>query len=81
MDGGKLFNQENVPCETLFYTVLTVLPEARKQKEKLPPGFTKPEDYLSKLLPDQRPAILQFGGDETTGHGFCAIRSERLNTL
>jgi CRISPR-associated protein Cmr4 len=27
--GGALFNQENVPCEALFYSVLTVLPSRR----------------------------------------------------
>lgn len=78
VDGGRLFNQENVPCESVFYTVLTVLPEARNGKTQLPAGFTAPEDYLGKLLPTDTPAVLQFGGDETTGHGFCAVRQEKL---
>jgi CRISPR-associated protein Cmr4 len=49
---GALFNQENVPAETLFYSVLTEL------RPGVIEGFSVP-------------ATLQFGGDATTGHGFC----------
>jgi CRISPR-associated protein Cmr4 len=54
-DDGKLFNQENVPAETLFYSVIT----------ELRPGSAK---QLSV------PAVLQIGGDATTGLGFCSTR-------
>ncbi len=69
--GGALFNQENVPCETLFYTVLTVLPPRRKADKD-------PSELLAKLLPSENPIILQIGGDETTGHGLCETKRIEL---
>ena len=68
--GGALFNQENVPCETLFYSILTVLPSRR----------TNSNDEANALIAELLPAtgrILQIGGDETTGHGQC----ETLRTV
>lgn len=73
---GALFNQENVPCEALFYSVLTVLPV----RFKSPPntGGKSADDLLAELLPNGH--ILQIGGDETTGHGFCALKRIGLPT-
>lgn len=51
---GALFNQENVPAETLFYSVLTEL---------------RP-NVLTKL---SVPAVLQIGGNATTGLGYCSV--------
>lgn len=62
--GTALFNQENVPCETLFYSVLTVLPGRRAN------ATHAPDAKLAELLPDSG-LLLQIGGDETTGHGQC----------
>ena len=80
VDGGALFNQENVPCEALFYSVLSVLPPHRQTIEKDP---TKALDAanakLAELLPTQNPPILQIGGDETTGHGLCEAKREELS--
>lgn len=56
---GALFNQENVPSETLFYAVM-----GERKGGAL--------DTLSKRLKDD--AILQVGGDETIGLGFCSAR-------
>ena len=69
--GGALFNQENVPCETLFYSVLTVLPDRRVSSSH----------DASALLAELLPAtghVLQIGGDETTGHGQCDTRRTAL---
>ena len=66
----NLFNQENVPCETLFYTVLQVLTPRRKD------GTGDPSTQLTALLA-ANPTI-QIGGDETTGHGFCEAKHEVL---
>ncbi len=66
----NLFYQENVPCETLFYTVLTVLPSRRADGQG-------PEKKLADLLANTR--LLQLGGDETTGHGLCEVRTQQLN--
>ncbi|MBI4657926.1 MAG: type III-B CRISPR module RAMP protein Cmr4 [Verrucomicrobia bacterium] len=74
VDSGALFNQENVPCEALFYSVLTVLPPRRNG---LPATFDA-NDRLAKLLSTKPPPILQIGGDETTGHGFCEAKREEL---
>lgn len=63
---GGLFNQENVPCETLFYTVLQVLKARRSD------GDGEPAAHLTALL--KANPTLQLGGDETTGHGFCEVK-------
>ena len=56
--GGALFNQEQVPSETLFYTT------AMAQQ-------AEPLDTLKAKL--QETGWLQVGGDATTGLGFCTI--------
>lgn len=67
----NLFNQENLPCETLFYSVLTVLAPRRN-------GFDgEARDHLTALL--KANPTLQIGGDETTGHGFCSVNHQPLN--
>jgi CRISPR-associated protein Cmr4 len=57
---GVLFNEECVPSETLFHTSLSILRNA-------------PEDnpVFSTLAQEQ---LLQFGGDATTGLGFCTVK-------
>jgi CRISPR-associated protein Cmr4 len=69
---GHLFNQENVPCETLFYTVLTVLPSRNGRSE------AEADTALATLLPVDPPPLLQIGGDETTGHGICEAKREEI---
>jgi len=81
-----LFNQENVPSESLFYSVLTVLParggtnsdiKLEENMEKPEENMKKPEDYLNELF-ESKPLILQIGGDETTGFGLCEIKKINL---
>ena len=77
--GGALFNQENVPCEALFYSVFIVLPPRRNGKG----ADFDANARLGDLLPDgndqkKQPPILQIGGDETTGHGLCETKREGL---
>jgi CRISPR-associated protein Cmr4 len=71
VSGTALFNQENIPCEALFYTVLNVLPPRRD-------GFdlAAANSALASLLAPG--TILQIGGDETTGHGLCLTKREEL---
>ena len=84
VDGGALFNQENLPCEAVFYTVLTVLPPRRDTGEKdTAKALGSANTMLEELLPngkqpDKQPPILQIGGDETTGHGLCESKREEL---
>ena len=58
-DGG-LFNEETVPSETLFYAPLTVLSRGADDNE-----------VFKALAPEQ---LIQFGGNGTTGLGFCTIK-------
>ena len=69
--GGALFNQENIPCEALFYSVLHVLP-ARKPGANGDLG-----QHLTNLLAGAK--VLQIGGDETTGHGLCETKHQPLD--
>ena len=68
--GGALFNQENVPCEALFYSVLHVLPPRK-------PGTSGGiDEHLANLLAQAK--VIQIGGDETTGHGLCETKHQPL---
>jgi len=58
---GALFNLEAVPAETMFFAPLTLLARATDELEKLAGLFT-------------RKPLLQFGGDSTTGLGFCTVK-------
>lgn len=66
----NLFNQENIPCETLFYSVLQTLAPRRNGAE------CKPNEILTTFLAAF--PTLQIGGDETTGHGLCTVKHETL---
>jgi len=71
---GALFNQEQVPSETLFYAVIA----AQDEKGKGLATRRSPGAALAAL--DQRLAaadvagLLQVGGDETTGLGWCSVK-------
>lgn len=62
---GALFNQENVPSETLFYTVL----HAKGSSDR---SAAAALDALKAKL-DTNHNMFQIGGDETIGLGFCSI--------
>ncbi len=53
-----LFNEEAVPSETLFYSTLTIIKDHEKNQT---------------LINDLNEKIVQFGGSNTTGLGFCSI--------
>ncbi len=56
---GALFNQENVPAETLFFTVLY---------ENANGCFDKLEKKLKEVN-----NLIQIGADATTGLGWCSV--------
>jgi CRISPR-associated protein Cmr4 len=58
--GGGLFNEETVPSEALFAATLT---ELRAPKNGNP--------VFEKLRQEQ---LIQFGGNGTTGLGFCTMK-------
>lgn len=64
---GALFYQEFLPPETLFYSV--VLANAARVR-----AGGKDAGAVLKVLAENLPAVLQIGGDETTGKGFCGVR-------
>ncbi len=71
--GGALFNQENVPSETLFYAVLHASDErtANKQKDKRRKAGEALEEFGKKVA-DRK--VFQFGGDASTGLGWCTVK-------
>ena len=70
-ESSGLFNQENVPADTLFYCVLSAT------KSRVPNGElqTKTADqalaeFAAKIATER---VFQFGGDASTGLGFCSV--------
>jgi CRISPR-associated protein Cmr4 len=58
---GALFNLEAVPAEALFFAVVTSLARANGELAD-----------LEQLLTGK--PVMQFGGDSTTGLGFCTVK-------
>jgi len=68
-EGGALFNQENVPSETLFYSVVHFFQGRGKDFSG------KSADDAEKAFEDKisgKP--FQFGGDASTGLGYCTVK-------
>ncbi len=74
---GALFNQENVPSETLFYAVL------RATDSRLKGKAYKDSDHAKKTADNAittfgakvaEKGVFQFGGDASTGLGYCTAR-------
>jgi CRISPR-associated protein Cmr4 len=61
VEDGALFNEETVPAETLFYVSLNHLARNEAQEKAL-------DTLFAKFADDQ---LIQFGGNATTGLGFC----------
>ena len=66
VEKGALFYQEFLPPETLFYSV--VLANSARSGGANALDAADVMSVLKRSLPD----ILQIGGDETTGKGYCA---------
>lgn len=66
VDGGALFNQENVPSETLFYAVIAA------QSRRSADSAENPLDQLADKLAEAG-NVIQIGGDETIGLGCCSV--------
>ena len=56
---GALFNEECVPSETLFHSTITEL----KNEDNNPVSASLSEE-----------SVIQFGGNATTGLGFCSVK-------
>jgi CRISPR-associated protein Cmr4 len=67
-EGGALFNQENVPSETLFYSVVHFFAgRGEKFKDK------KPSEAVTEFGNKLEAHVFQFGGDASTGLGYCTV--------
>ncbi len=74
VDGSGLFNQEQVPSETMFYAVIGAQDEKKKGGgDKTAADALK---ALSDKLTDACGNVLQIGGDETIGLGYCTVNLE-----
>ena len=58
---GALLNTETVPSETLFYALITAI-----RPERI-------DNALFRHL-EEKERLFQFGGDGTTGLGFCTVK-------
>jgi CRISPR-associated protein Cmr4 len=70
---GGLFNQENVPSETLFYSVLHAT-NGRGPQFGPKGSDMKTAGQAHRAFEDMlKGKIFQFGGDASTGLGFCTV--------
>lgn len=64
---GALFYQELLPAESLMYSVVLVNDSRNRDSQT---GGELLSDFKSLL---EQTSVLQVGGDETTGKGYCSI--------
>jgi CRISPR-associated protein Cmr4 len=68
---GGLFTQENVPADTLFYSIVSAV------RSRVPEGDLKSKadsDALNTFAAKiGEGGVFQFGGDASTGLGFCTV--------
>ena len=67
---GGLFNQENVPADTLFYSVLHAT-DGRGAAFKAKTPAEALDAFAEKVAAAHH--VFQFGGDASTGLGFCTV--------
>lgn len=71
---GGLFNQENVPSDTLFYSVLNATAgRGPAFKDKTPEAAF--DEFAAKLTATNN--VFQFGGDASTGLGFTTVTIQK----
>jgi|CZKV01.1.fsa_nt_gi CRISPR-associated protein Cmr4 len=69
-EGGALFNQENVPSEAFFYSALHAFDERTANKKEQ----RKAEAALKAFAEKTNGKVFQFGGDASTGLGYCSVK-------
>lgn len=67
VESGALWTAESLPVDSLLYAPVLAVKSRRKEKE------LSADDVMNKLT-TSLPARLNFGGDETTGQGFVALK-------
>lgn len=68
VDGSALFYQEFLPAETVFYAIVFANASRRQGADQEARAML---DYLTANVAGSH--LLQIGGDETTGKGFCTV--------
>jgi CRISPR-associated protein Cmr4 len=76
-EGGALFNQENVPGETMFYSLLHAFDERTANKAK---DQRRTADEAVKAFENKVADLssFQFGGDASMGLGYCTVKSSKV---
>jgi len=73
-DPGGLFNQENVPADTLFYSLISAtksrVPHADYSGKSADDAL---DEFTSKVAKEN---VFQFGGDASTGLGFASVSTK-----
>jgi CRISPR-associated protein Cmr4 len=75
-DKGGLFNQENVPSDTLFYSVLRATDSRLKDTKESASNHKdkNSNDALAAFKAKLNAVkVFQFGADASTGLGFCTV--------
>lgn len=67
VESGALWTAESLPVDSLLYAPVLAVKSRRKEKELS-------ADEVMKKLTGSLPARTNFGGDETTGQGFVALK-------
>jgi CRISPR-associated protein Cmr4 len=67
VESGALWTAESLPVDSLLYVPVMAV-SSRREKVKLDAAA------VMKKLTDNLPARINFGGDETTGQGFVALK-------
>ena len=71
-DGGALFNQENVPSETMFYSVMHATAGRLKTGSNVGKEAVDALNAFEAKLKEV--GVFQFGGDASTGLGYCTVK-------
>ena len=67
VESGALWTAESLPVDSLLYVPVMAVKSRRKEKDL-------DAAAVMKKLTDNLPARINFGGDETTGQGFVALK-------
>lgn len=72
-EDGALFNQENVPADTLFYAVIhATRPRSSAHRAVQKTEADALQAVAARLAADDVRNTVQLGGDASTGLGFCS---------
>jgi len=78
-DGGNLWYEENLPAETIMYSLIFAqdVTEGAKKRKEMPDNVTAEQvlDFVANVIPDR----IQLGGNETIGRGILTVNFYKAN--